>query len=99
MSVQERKTCQNTICPFNSLGDYLPPSEVSQSLAFPQLRENGEVSQKGLTKREYVAIHLTAAILSNVVKLQGEWTGQLTPDFLTDQALKVADKLCEKLGV
>lgn len=51
----------------------------------------------GLTKRELIAAMAMQGILSNITKITGDWTGQLTPGFMSAQAVKLTDALLEEL--
>ena len=51
----------------------------------------------GLSKREIISMECMNGLLCNVAKLDKEWSGQLTPQFLSEQAVKSADALLAEL--
>lgn len=65
--------------------------------AFPQGMKIGELADMkgGLTKREYFAAKAMQGILSNM-NFRGEWTGQMTPQFIAEQSFRIAGSMTEE---
>lgn len=62
------------------------------------VRVGGEASEdRGMTLREYYIGQSFMGIMSAIMNFQREWTGQMTPDWVAEAAIKHADALMFRL--
>lgn len=72
---------------------------MKEAFAFPQAPRGplDPAPEGGLTKREVFAALAMHGMTTGVISYQREWTGQMTPAFIAEQSVKIADGLIKAL--
>lgn len=72
-----------------------------QNYAFPSYTKLGEITSTndaGLTKREYFAGLAMQGLMTAIYNYKREYIGQMTPEWISECALKQADGLIKALA-